>query len=236
MKNVLQPIFSLVLLLFTLPCFAQLPVGLHLVGGTALGAPYASSDTEGGTGQLVPGAHIGAEIRIPIFKKITLRTGVNYAAKGVRFQSPVAGKYDVSDGILGIKLPFPLNVKYIGDIDGSFANEYIDFPIYLQYRPLKWLSVGAGYQFSKLIKGDMSGTVDVKALYLTFNDQEFDESELIEKYDQAFLAEIGFHFLKRFELKLRGNIGRTPILTEAPEGMNNPKNYYGAIILGASIF
>lgn len=236
MKLVLQPIFSLILILFILPSFAQIPVGLHLVGGITLGAPYAPSDTEGATGQAVPGTHIGAEIRVPVFKKITFRTGVNYAAKGVRFQSPVEGKYDISDGILGIKLPFPVNVKYTGAVDGTFANEYFDFPIYFQYRPRKWFSIGAGYQFSKLIKGNMSGTVDVKALYLTFNDQEFDESELIKKYDQAFLVEFGFHFLKRFELKLRGNTGTTPIFTEAPQGMSNPKNYYGAILLGANIF
>ena len=151
------------------------------------------------------------EVSSKIVKNLSLRGGIYYAIKGSEFQSPIEGKYDVAEGIFGLQLPFPLEVNYTGTVTGVYENRYLDFPIYLHFRPLKRVSVGAGYQYSKLLKGHMAGTVDVKALLLNFNNQEFDQTELIRSSDQSVLAEFGFQITNTLNLKLRGSMSMSGI-------------------------
>ena len=219
---------------FSTTSLAQKPISFQLNSGMILGAPY-TKPPEGATGQLGKGPLYGLEMGVPIMQKFSIRGGVYYSIKGGKFQSPIEGKYDVAEGILGLKLPFPLKVNYTGDVDGAFENRYLDFPVYLRFRPFKLFSFGAGYQFSKLLKGKMTGTVDVKALLMKFNDEPFDQSEMVNKNDGAFLAELNFHFSENFEAKLRGSLGAKDVLIEDASGMGVPRNYYLGVILGAKI-
>ena len=225
---------TILFLLFSMIAYAQSPVSFHINAGIIIGTPYFEPP-EGATGQPGIGPLYGVELSTEIAPKLRLRCGVQYAIKGSEFQSPITGEYDVAEGLLGLKLPFPLEVDYTGEVDGEYENRYLDFPVYLQYQALRKVSVGVGYQYSKLLKGHMSGTVDVKALFMNFNDQEFDESALIKNHDQAILAEVNFHILKNLELKLRGSYGIEPIMIEDSSGLGIPKNYYLGMMIGVGL-
>lgn len=236
MKNTIIVTFLLQVFTFlSITTFAQIEVNAHINGGMILGTPFMEIP-EGATGKLGKGPYFGAELQFPIIDKLSLRGGVYYAIKGSKFQSPIEGRYDVAEGILGISLPFPLEVNYTGTVDGEFENRYLDFPIYLHYQVVKRFSVGVGYQLSSLLDGRMDGTVDVRALFLNFDDQEFDQSEFIKKGDQAIIGELNFHPTERFSIKLRGSWGTQEILTEDTSGLGNPKNYYLGVMLGVKVF
>ena len=228
-------IFTLLVFFFFQNCHAQ--IGWQINTGAIVGSPIMSPIPEGATGSPGWGINLGTEIRLPILEKLTLHGGIAYAIKGSEYTSPIEGKYDVAEGVLGIELPFPLDVNYTGQVDGKFKNTYLDFPVYINYRILKRMSLSAGFQYSKLLTGSMKGTVDVNTLlFLNFNDQVFDQSELIKKNDKALLGEINFHVLPYLELKLRGSYGIDQILTEDPSGLGNPRNIYLGMMLGYRVF
>ena len=220
-------------LFFFLQNFIQAQIGWQINTGTIVGSPVMSPIPEGATGQPGWGINVGTEFLFSFDEKLSIHGGIQYAVKGSEYMSPIEGKYDVAEGVLGIELPFPLEADYTGEVEGKFKNTYLDFPIYVNYRILKRLSLSAGFQYSKLLSGSMTGEVDVNTLlFLNFNNQAFDQSELIKENDKALLGELNIHILDNLVLQLRGSYGLSPILTEDPSGLGNPRNIYLGVMLG----
>ena len=237
MKKLYCKVISTFLFFFFLQNFSHAQIGWQINTGVIVGSPIMSPIPEGATGKPGWGVNLGTEIRIPLLDKLMFHGGIAYAVKGSEYTSPIEGKYDVAEGVLGIELPFPLEANYTGDVEGKFKNTYLDFPIYVNYRILKRLSLSAGFQYSKLLNGSMTGTVDVNTLlFLNFNDQPFDQSELIKKNDKALLGEINFLILNNLNLKFRGTYGLNQILTEDPSGLGNPRNIYLGVMLSYRVF
>ncbi|MEO0895571.1 MAG: outer membrane beta-barrel protein [Bacteroidota bacterium] len=213
--------------------FAQSPFHLHLNAGMMTGTPYTFGVPlpEGASGSPGLGLMFGGELEWKILDRLSINGGIYSARKGSEYFSPITGKYDVAEGILGIQLPFKLDVNYTGEIEGIYNNHYLDFPLYLSYDFGKRFSVGLGYQYSRLLNGDMSGEADISVLGLKFNNQEFDESDKIESADHALLIEGGMKLLNRLDLKLRLNWGLADMMTEDTSGLGIPKNYYLGVFL-----
>lgn len=227
------PIF----LFFFLQNYLQAQIGWQINAGAIVGSPVMSPIPEGATGKPGKGINIGTEILFSINEKLSIHGGVQYAVKGSEYTSPIEGRYDIAEGVLGIELPFPLEANYTGEVEGEFKNSYLDFPLYAKYKVLKRLSLSAGFQYSRLLSGSMTGEADINALFfININDQPFDQSDLIKKNDKALLGELNFHILDNLELKLRGTYGLSPILTEDPTGLGNPRNIYMGVMLGYRVF
>ncbi len=212
---------------------AQSPLTVYAQGGLIIGTPLGniSSVPEGATGKLGVGANAGLELKINLSRRMSLNTGILFAHKSNEFETPVSGKYNLSDGILGIKLPFPINAKYKGTATGEFSNQYLDFPIYVGLQTGRRTVLSFGYQYSQLLQGRLNGEADVKALLLNFRDQEFDESHLISEEDHAALAGVHYQIADHLEMRLRFAYGLKGIFTEAPEGMDNMRNLYMGLML-----
>ena len=222
-----------IITLITVQTKAQSPIAIYLEGGLIMGTPLGSisSVPEGATGRLGIGANAGIEVGVRLINRLSLHGGALFAHKSNEFQTPVAGKYNLAGGVLGIRLPFPVNVKYTGTATGEFSNQYVDFPLYLGFQAGKRTTVSLGYQYSHLLSGRLDGEADVKALALNFRDQEFDESHLIKGYDHAAIAGVHYQLVNNLEMRLRFSYGLNGIFSEAPEGMNNMRNLYlGAML------
>ena len=212
---------------------AQSQVTLYLQTGIITGSPMGalSEIPEGATGAPGIGMNAGFEFKVRTSDRFSVNAGALYAQKSNQFQTPVTGKYNIADGILGIKLPFPVNVKYKGEAEGVFSNHYIDLPLYLGIQAGRRFSFNLGYQYSYLLNGRLSGLADVKALLLNFKDQEFDESHLINKNDQAAIGGVHYRFANRLEMRLRFSYGISRVFSRVPEGMSNMRNLYMGAML-----
>jgi len=227
MKNCLLNL-SLTFLLFTsffLHLQSQSRISLYVQGGVLIGSPFGEIP-EGATGKPGVRASTGAEMKWEIGHRFSAHIGALFAHKSNEFQTPVTGKYNISDGVLGIRLPFPINVNYTGTVYGAISNKYVDLPFYAGFQVGKRVMLALGYQYSHLLEGQFDGTADVRALALNFPGQEFDESHLLRKDDHAAIAGMHYRLFDQLEMRLRFGYGLNNIFTEIPEGMSSLRNLY----------
>lgn len=236
--------FSLTLLLIS---FAQIGAQnnqlsrfhLDLTAGMAVGAPISklSDKPEGATG--TPGimATGGFIVAYDAKDDLTINFGIQYAHKGMKFSSPSSGKYDIARAILGENFPIPLNMNYDGQITGKFANEYLDFPLYLSYGREQWRLL-IGYQYSKLLNAHFKGEADITAVFeiLKFRDQPWDESARIAADDHALILGTEYEFGDIFSLGTQLNYGLKKIYTEETEDFTSPRNVYLKFLLKFRLF
>ena len=209
---------------------AQSRISVYAQGGVLIGTPFGEIP-EGATGKPGVRASAGAEMKWIVANKYSLHFGVLFAHKSNEFRTPVTGKYNISDGVLGIKLPFPLNVNYRGTVNGAISNKYIDIPFYAGFQVGKRMMLTLGYQYSHLLEGQFDGTADVRALALNFPGQKFDESHLLRKDDHAAMAGMHYRLFNQLEMRLRFGYGLNNIFTEIPEGMSSLRNLYLGLML-----
>ena len=93
-----------------------------------------------------------------------------------------------------------------------------------------------GYQYSKLLKGSLTGSVDVKALLLTFKDQAFDESAFIETRENVALLSIGKQLSDRINVSLEMSASLNRLMNKEEEGLRNPRNVYMHLLVGFKLF
>lgn len=232
MKNCLLNL-SLTFVLFVsivLQVKAQSRISIYAQGGVLIGTPFGEIP-EGATGKPGVRASTGVEMKWALANKFSVHMGALFAHKSSEFQTPVTGKYNISDGVLGIRLPFPINVNYRGTVYGAISNKYVDIPVYGGFQVGKRTMLALGYQYSRLLEGQFDGTADVRALALNFPGQAFDESHLLRKDDHA--ATVGMHYrlFDQLEMRLRFGYGLNDIFTEIPEGMNSLRNLYLGVML-----
>lgn len=224
---------SLVFILFVSIIFqlkAQSRISLYAQGGVLIGSPFGEIP-EGATGKPGVRASTGVEMKWVIDSNFSAHIGGLFAHKSNEFQTPVTGKYNISDGVLGIRLPFPINVNYSGTVYGAISNKYVDVPIYLGFQLGKRTMLALGYQYSHLLDGQFDGTADVRALALNFPGQKFDESHLLRKDDHAAIAGMHYRLFDQLEMRLRFGYGLNNIFTEIPDGMSSLRNLYLGMML-----
>ena len=225
--------------LFCFPIFSysqSLGSEVLIRGGLSIGAPLVVKDIpEGATGKPGFGPNFSVLWRERFHPNFSLALGIGYSEKGAEFTSPVSGKYDAARGIWGQSFPFPIRIKYEGEVFGTIQNKYLDFPIVASVHTGKW-RFGLGYQYSKLLKGSLTGSIDVKALLLTFNDQPFDESGFIESRENVALLSIGRQFSDRISISLDASASLNRLMTKEEEGINNPRNVYAHLLIGFRLF
>ena len=229
----------LILFLFNCPCFlASQSLGSQVLlrGGLSVGAPIVVKNIpEGATGQPGFGPNLSIQWRERFHPNFSLAIGIGYSEKGAEFSSPVSGKYDAARGILGETFPFPIRVKYTGDVHATIQNKYLDFPIIASVHTRYW-RFGLGYQYSKLLKGSLTGSIDVKALLLTFKDQPFDESDFLKTRENVALLSIGRQLSDRISLSLESSVSFDRLMTKEEEGVSNPRNVYVHLLVGFQLF
>ncbi len=205
-------------------------------GGISIGGPIAFSDIPSeATGQPGLGPNLSLLWREQFYSNFSISIGIGYSEKGATFTSPVSGKYDAARGILGEEFPIPLRIGYTGIVDGVIENRYLDFPIIASYHLKQW-RFGLGYQYSKLLKGSLTGLVDVKALLLTFKDQTFDESSLIKNRENVGIVSIGRQVSNRLSLSIDATMSFDKLMNKVEDGLINPRNTYVHLLVGFTLF
>ncbi len=205
-------------------------------GGVSIGGPIAFSDIPSeATGQPGLGPNLSLLWRERFYSNFSISIGMGYSEKGATFTSPVSGKYDAARGILGEEFPIPLRISYTGIVDGTIENRYLDFPIIASYHVKQW-RFGLGYQYSKLLKGSLTGLVDVKALLLTFKGQVFDESALIKNRENVGIVSIGRQVSNRLSISLDATMSFDKLMNQADNGLVNPRNTYVHLLVGFTLF
>lgn len=209
---------------------------LDIRAGMTTGSPIVLKNIpDGATGRPGFGINVGLEYTYLFHQKFSMTLGAAYAKKGSSFTSPVSGKYDATRGVFGERFPFPLRVKYTGNVAAGFDMTYLDFPILANLHLKKWW-IGLGYQYSKMLSGTLDGSVDVKALLLKFNDQAFDESDNIKDYDHAAILKIGRQLTKRISIATDFTVSAQRLMIEAEEGFSNPRNVFVNVLVGFKLF
>ena len=209
---------------------------LEVRAGITTGSPIVTKNIpEGATGRPGIGLNAGLEFTYTLHPRFSLTLGAAYAQKGSSFSSPVSGKYDATRGVFGERFPFPLRVKYTGTVDAGFNMTYIDFPVLVNVNLKKWW-IGLGYQYSTMLEGTLDGSVDVKALFMNFDDQAFDESENIKDYDHAAILKIGRQLTKRISISTDFTVSAQRLMIEAEEGFSNPRNVFANVLVSYKLF
>jgi len=233
------PYYFLLIIVSSLPFLLtaqSLGSQVFLRGGLSIGSPIIVKNIpEGATGKPGFGPNLGIQWRERFHPNFSLAIGIGYSEKGSQFTSPVTGKYDAARGILGETFPIPIRIKYTGTVDAKIQNNYLDFPIIASVHTARW-RFGLGYQYSKLLKGRLAGSVDVKALLLTFNDQAFDESANIQTRENVALLSIERAFSDRISLSFETSVSLGRLMIQEEEGVSNPRNVYAHLLVGYKLF
>ena len=209
---------------------------LEVRAGITTGSPIILKDIPAdATGKPGIGLNVGLEYTYVFHPKFSMTIGAAYAKKGSSFSSPVSGKYDATRGVFGERFPFPLRINYTGTVEAGFDMTYLDFPILTNVHFKKWW-IGLGYQYSRMLAGTLDGSVDVKALFLSFNDQAFDESANIKDYDHSGILKVGRQLNRRFSVAMDFTVSAQRLLIEAEEGFSNPRNVFVNVLVGYRLF
>jgi len=231
--------FLLFTFLFLTPSYSQLKSNrahLEVRAGITTGSPIVVKDIPSeATGKPGIGLNAGLEYTYVFHPRFSMTIGAAYAKKGSSFTSPVSGKYDATRGVFGERFPFPLRVKYTGTIAAGFDMTYLDFPVLINVHLKKWW-IGVGYQYSKMLEGRFDGSLDIKALLLSFNDQAFDESTNIKDYDHSGIIKIGRQLNKRISVAIDFTVSAQQLLIEEIEGTSNPRNVFVNVLVGYRLF
>ncbi len=209
---------------------------LDIRAGITTGSPIVVKDIPSeATGRPGVGLNAGIEYTYVFHPRFSMTLGAAYAKKGSSFTSPVSGKYDATRGVFGERFPFPLRIKYTGNVAAGFDMTYLDFPVLANFHMKKWW-IGLGYQYSKMLDGTLNGSVDVKALLLNFNDQAFDESDNIKDYDHSAILKIGRQLTDRISIAIDFTVSAQQLMIEAEEGFSNPRNVFINVLAGYKLF
>ena len=234
--------------IYTVLCFclfglisltAQSSFHLDITAGMSVGSPIPKksdqpSESSGKPGIMATGGLIGV---YDIAPKWTINLGVQYTKKGNSFTTTTDGKYDVARAILGENFPFGINVPYDGVISGQFANQYFDFPLYVNYEAGR-LHFLLGYQYSRLLKAKFDGEADLEVLFsfLKISDFQWDESARMAKNDHALLVGFEYEFGDTFSVGTQVNYALSKVFKEESEGFSGMRNVYGKILMKFRLF
>ena len=229
----MKPLLLAFFMMLRFSLFAQNPIQLEVQSGLVIGSPFSKIPDNvvdfGGAPSIAP--TFRAIVHYHFSESLSAAFGLGYAKKGNNFNTTIEDKYDVARGIFGENFPLPFNVNYTASSDGSFDNQYLDIPIYLTFRRNKFHFI-CGYQYSRLLRAGFDGVVDVRVLFVDLSPMNFDESEQIRPNDHAVLAGMSFELRPKLTFTGQFTYAINYIFKEAPEGVPNMRNLYGALLIG----
>lgn len=235
MKNFLSKIKSLLyvsmITAFMMPSLAiaqNLDAGLS--AGFNLGTPYGVSE-DGASGSPGFGPGLGFYIRGRLSMKWQVQAEFLYSKKGSFFQTPVSGD-TIYRSTMNDTIPFSVHTVYNGWVEGHFNNAYLDIPLMFLYETGKRWSLLTGVQFSYLLKGENKGTADIEVgnpqnPFTHVEDQVFDQSEHIKKWDYAILLGGKYKFKDKIDFQASLSYGLFSIYEEYYKYINKTvRNIY----------
>jgi hypothetical protein len=189
-KNLWIIVFSFVFFNLANAQNNHLSWGLKL--GANIGAPIPFGNIpKGATGAPIVGLNIGSWISYNFNPKLSVKFEFCYSVKGASFKTPLDSQY--YEDIVYLPLPgggsIPNTVKtyFTGKAEGKFDNQYLEWPLYLQYKVRKRLLLTGGvyfaYMFATATYADGEGTVGYSTTIVT-RSIPFDKE--LNKFDWGF--------------------------------------------------
>ena len=147
----MKKIFITILLFFAIVKISaqenKITWGIKLGGNIGAPIPFGHIP-EGATGAPIVGLNLGTWMAYHINPKLLLKIEFNYSVKGASYKTPLDSQYyeDI------VYLPLPgggteesiIKTFFTGTAEGQFDNQYLEWPIYLQYKVGKKLWVTGG--------------------------------------------------------------------------------------------
>ncbi len=186
-------------ILFSTKGFAQTKFYYGLKAGVTYGTPIGPAE-EGASGSPGIGPVLGAFGELQLSEKVGILSDISYVQKKAKFATPVTEK-EYSYPYNPISQPDTtvyIETIFTGNVKGEFDNKYLEIPVLFQYHFSEQMSVLAGPYFSFLLSpGNIgSATGNVGFGNLPVENQEFDESEFISKFD--FGGALGLRYNTNF--------------------------------------
>ncbi len=222
-------LFLVALLLLSAGSQAQ-DMDAGLSAGFNLGTPYGVADN-GASGSPGLGPALGFYLKSRLSMKWQLQVELLYSKKGSFFQTPVSGD-TIYRSTLNDTMPYAVHTVYNGWVEGHFNNAYLDIPIILEFEAGPKWSLMMGPQFSYLLKGENKGTADIEVgnpenPFTHVEDQVFDQSEHIKKWDYAILLGTSYQFRDKINFQLTASFGLFSIYEEYYKYINKTvRNIY----------
>ena len=141
---------------FTNELFAQenkLMWGIKAGGNIGAPVPFGNIP-DGASGAPIVGLNLGSWLSYTLNKDLTLKLEFNYSVKGASFETPVVDLPYVEGGD---------STVFNGMAEGKFDNQYLEWPLYIQYKIFKKISLTGGiyfaYMFATATYANGEGTV-----------------------------------------------------------------------------
>jgi hypothetical protein len=155
MKNIYSIILFLSLSNFIMAQNNNIGWGLKLGGNIGAPIPFGNIP-EGATGAPIVGLNLGSWISYHFNPKMALKLEFNYSVKGASFKTPLVNQYYYDP-------EYEVETIFNGTAEGKFDNQYLEWPLYMQYRLGKklWLTGGfyVAYMFATATYADGEGYV-----------------------------------------------------------------------------
>jgi hypothetical protein len=210
-----------------------------LKGAVTTGTPY-SEPVDGASGKLGTGPALGVFWKHSFGKHFGINLELFYAFKKASFSSPVSGDTTYPVVIAGTTYNIP--TSYTGKVNGQFRNNYIDLPALLAYKIGKKFNLLAGPMISYLFKGSNFGTADMiigkdpNYPYTTVENEPFDESRHLNKWDYGFVCGTNYEASQRLNLNLNCSYGLRSIYKKGyTSASGTVRNIYLQFSLGYKI-
>ena len=148
--------------------------GLRLGGNIGAPIPFGNIP-EGATGAPIVGLNLGSWISYHFNPKFSVKLEFNYSVKGASFKTPLDSQY-YEDVVLMEKPDgsFEENIIktfFTGTAEGKFDNQYLEWPVYIQYKIGKNLNLTAGayfaFMFATATYASGEGTIGYSATVVT---------------------------------------------------------------------
>lgn len=148
--------------------------GLKLGGNIGAPVPFGNIP-EGASGAPIVGLNLGTWLSYHFSSKMAVKLEFNYSVKGASFKTPLDSQYyeDV------VYMPKPgggeeetiIKTFFTGTAEGKFDNQYLEWPLYVQYKPGQKIALTLGcyfaYMFATATYANGEGTIGYSSTIVT---------------------------------------------------------------------
>jgi hypothetical protein len=204
--------------------------GIKLGGNIGAPIPFGNIP-EGATGAPIVGLNLGSWISYHFSAKTSLKLEFNYSVKGASFKTPLDSQYyeDI------VYLPKPgggyeesvIETFFNGAAEGKFDNQYLEWPLYIQYKVGKKLFLTGGiyfaYMFSTATYANGEGTVGYST---TIVSRTIPFEEELNKLDYGLRLGVNYTNGAKFSFDADLSYGIPSIFTESYKTIDYPINNF----------
>jgi hypothetical protein len=230
MKNTFQIVLFLILSTHIYSQNNKLTWGVKLGGNIGAPIPFGNIP-DGATGAPIVGIKLGSWLSYSINQKLALNVEFNYSVKGASFKTPLDSQYyeDI------VHLPLPgggyeesvIKTFFTGTAEGKFDNQYLEWPIYLEYKVGKkvWATGGVyfAYMFATATYANGEGTVGYSPTIVT-RSIPFDKE--LKKFDFGLSLGAAYKNGGRFSFDANMTYGITSIFKKSYKTIQYPINNF----------